>query len=103
MTHGTATGWRHHKCRCDACHAGLLDEAKVAWAMKAVRAGRVPATRIPAGVARWHLRRLEAAGMTRMEVARRAGLSAGTISRLADPKTKLVSRITAAAVRNVVP
>jgi hypothetical protein len=71
--------------------------------MKQLRSGREPATRIPAGLARWHLRRLEAAGMTRTEVARRAEVSAGTISRLANPKTRRVSRITASAVRGVVP
>jgi transcriptional regulator with XRE-family HTH domain len=69
--------------------------------MRRVRAGADPATRVGASYARRHLRQLEAAGMTRSEVARRAGLSAGTISRLADPSTHRVSRISAAAVMAV--
>jgi DNA-binding LacI/PurR family transcriptional regulator len=39
--------------------------------------------------------------MTRSEIAARAGVSAGTISRLMDPATQRVSRITAAAVLGV--
>ncbi len=101
MTHGTATGWRHHRCRCDDCHRALLAEGKTAWAMRRVRAGADPATRIPAGRARRHVELLEAAGLTRGEVAKRAGVSASTISRLAAPSTKRTSRITATAVLGV--
>ena len=42
-------------------------------------------------------------GMTRQEVARRSGVSAGTISRLADPATKRCSRITVSAVLAIEP
>jgi DNA-binding LacI/PurR family transcriptional regulator len=41
--------------------------------------------------------------MTRAAVAQRAGVSAATISRLAQPKTRRVSRITADAVMALVP
>jgi hypothetical protein len=103
MVHGTATGWRWHRCRCRACHRALLAEGKVTWALRRVRAGADPGTRIPAHHARRHLRQLQAAGMTRAEVAQRAGVSAATISRLAEPDTLRVSRITAAAVLAVEP
>lgn len=103
MTHGTATGWRHHGCRCRPCHGALLAEGRVAWALRRVRAGADPATRVPAIRARRHLARLEGAGLTRGEVARRAGVSGGTISRLAAPGTARVSRITATAVLAVDP
>jgi hypothetical protein len=103
MQHGTATGWRHHRRHCPACHQALLDEARIAWAVRRVRAGRDPATRVPAEWARRHLRELEQAGLTRGEVARRAGLSAATISRLAAPSTRRASRITTSAVLEVRP
>jgi hypothetical protein len=34
MEHGTPVGWRHYLCRCCACHAALLAEGKLAWAMR---------------------------------------------------------------------
>jgi hypothetical protein len=101
MTHGTAVGWRHHRCRCRACRQALRADARLQWAKRRVRAGADPATRVPARSARRHLQRLEAAGLTRAEVARRAGVSAMTITRLADPATKRASRITVAAVLGV--
>lgn len=103
MTHGTAVGWRWHGCRCPACHRALLDEGRLAWAMRRIRVGADPASRVPAGWARRRLGELEASGLTRGEVARRAGVSAATISRLADPATKRISRITAASVLAVAP
>jgi hypothetical protein len=80
----------------------MLEDARYQWAMKRLKVGADPASRVPAIRARCHLRALEAAGMTRTVVAQRAGVSAGTISRLAKPTTKRVSRITAAAVLGVV-
>jgi lambda repressor-like predicted transcriptional regulator len=103
VVHGTATGWRYYCCRCDACHRALLDEGKVAWAMRRIRAGAEPATRVSAAWPRHHLHQLETAGMTRTEIARRAGVSPGTISRLAAPDTRRISRIVAAAVMAVSP
>ena len=63
--------------RCDLCHRALLDEAKVAWALRQVRRGRDPATRVPAGSARRHVAELEAAGLTRSAIAERAGVERG--------------------------
>jgi lambda repressor-like predicted transcriptional regulator len=101
MQHGTAVGWRWHRCRCDDCRRALLDEARLAWAMRRVRAGADPATRVPARWARRRVGELESAGMTRAQIARRAGVSPMTITRLADPTTKKISRITATAVLGV--
>lgn len=103
MTHGTASGWRWHGCRCSACHRALLDEGKLTWAMRRVRAGHDPGTRVPAVYARRRLRELQRAGLTRAEVAHRAGISAATISRLANRRTKRVSRIVANAVMAIQP
>jgi hypothetical protein len=76
----------------------LRDDARVAWAVRRVRAGAEPATRVPADVARHRLGELEETGLTRSAIARRAGVSASVVSRLANPTTLRVSRITAAAV-----
>jgi hypothetical protein len=103
VEHGTPVGWRHHRCRCDACHAALLDEARVVWAVRQVRRGRDPATRVPVGHARRRVAQLEAAGLTRGAIAARAGVSAGTISRLVKPDTTRASRITVAAIMNLSP
>lgn len=101
MTHGRASGWRWHKCRCELCHAALLDEARLAWASAQVRRGHDPATRVPAIFARDHIAALERSGLTRTTIARRAGVSAGTISRLSKPSTARASRITVLAVLEV--
>jgi hypothetical protein len=103
MVHGTPVGWRHHRCRCNDCHRALLDEARLAWALRRVRIGADPAARVPVRWARRHVARLEGAGMTRGQIAACAGVSAGTISRLMAPGTRRISRITTDAVRAVVP
>jgi hypothetical protein len=103
MQHGTATGWRHHKCRCPACHRALLDESKLRAALRRIDAGADPATRVPAEPTRRHLAKLTAAGMTRAEVAQAAGVSHMTIGRIANPATRRVSRITAAALHTIPP
>jgi lambda repressor-like predicted transcriptional regulator len=69
--------------------------------MRQVRRGRQPATRVPAWAARQHIATLEASGLTRTTIARRAGVSAGTISRLAKPTTERASRLVIAAVLEV--
>jgi Bacterial regulatory proteins, lacI family len=103
MTHGTPSGWRHHGCRCAACHQALLHDARLTWALRRIRVGADPATRVPAGYVRRHLHKLEAAGLARTRIAQRAGVSAATISRLADPRTRRISRVTANAVMAVLP
>ncbi len=75
----------------------------MAWAVRQLRAGREPATRVPAAPSRRHLTELESAGLTRAEVARRAQVAPATLTRLADPSKKRVSRIVAVAVRSVGP
>jgi hypothetical protein len=103
MQHGTATGWRHHKCRCAACHRALLDESKLRAALRRIDAGADPATRVPAAPLRRHLAKLTAAGMTRAQVAELAGVHRVTIDRVARPATRHVTRITAAGLRAVTP
>jgi hypothetical protein len=76
-------------------------DAKYQWAMKRIRVGADPGTRVPAARARRHLARLEAAGLRRYQVAMAAGVSAGTISRLSKPTTKYISRIVSTAVLSV--
>jgi hypothetical protein len=61
--------------------------ARIASALRQVRRGRDPATRVPAGRARNRLVALEAAGMTRAEVARRAGVSPSSVNRVASSTT----------------
>jgi transcriptional regulator with XRE-family HTH domain len=58
---------------------------------------------VPAGSARRRLAELEASGMTRGQIAQLAGVSAGTISRLAKPATKRISLVTATGVMAVTP
>jgi hypothetical protein len=103
VQHGTASCWRHHRCRCSSCHRALLAEAKLEWALRQVRRGADPATRVPSARARRHLAQLEYAGLSRAAIAQRAGVSAATISRLAQPSTARISRITAASVLSVAP
>jgi len=103
MTHGTACGWRHHRCRCESCHRALLAEAKVAWAARRLRAGAEPASRVPVGRVRAHLAALEAAGWSRRKVAAAAQVAPATLTRVAALSTKRVSRIVATAVLGVEP
>jgi transcriptional regulator with XRE-family HTH domain len=58
---------------------------------------------VSAGRARHLIAKLEDAGLSRGEIAQRAGVSAATISRLSKSKTKRASRITVAAVMKLVP
>jgi acyl-CoA reductase-like NAD-dependent aldehyde dehydrogenase len=100
VTHGTATCWRHHGCRCSACHRALLEESKVARAVRALRRGRVAAIRVSPRRMLRHLDALTAAGLSANEVARRAGVAPSTLSR-ARHRGAQVSSIVSAAVLTV--
>jgi hypothetical protein len=73
------------------------------WALRQVRRGHDPATRLPVGAVRQCVAELEAAGLTRGAIAARAGISASTVSRLVKPETRRASRITVAAIMSVAP
>lgn len=103
MTHGTPTAWRHHGCRCPACHRALLAESRVAWAARQLRRGRDPASRVLADRLRRHIATLTAAGLTQAEVARRAAVAPSTITRILQPSTKRTSRIVANSLLAVAP
>ena len=45
VTHGTETGWRHHRCRCDACHRRCSTRPSFAWVCGSSAGVRRPVTR----------------------------------------------------------
>jgi DNA-binding NarL/FixJ family response regulator len=59
-----------------------------------MKRGRDPATRVAVGRSRQRVVQLEARGLTRGQIAQRAGISASTISRITNPATERISRIT---------
>jgi hypothetical protein len=81
----------------------MCNAAKVKHALRQIRRGRDPATRVPVRYARRRVEQLEAAGMTRTAIAAKAGVAQSTVSRLADRSTKRASRITVAAIMSVSP
>ena len=92
VRHGTACGWRHHRCRCRSCHRALLAEAKIAWAVRQLRRGREPATWVSPRRMLGHPEELRGASLSADEIARRAGVAAATLSRACRRGVK-ISRI----------
>lgn len=82
-------GWRRHGCWPDS-HRALLAESELPLAMRRLRPGAGPQTRVSAGWTRSNLHQLEEAGHTGIEIARRVDVSAETISCLASPGPELV-------------
>jgi hypothetical protein len=91
------TSWRLG-CRCWTCRRGLHRAARVWWATRRLKRGADPASYVAAARVRQHVAELEAAGWSRREVARAAGVAPATITRIGKPATRWCSRITAAAI-----
>jgi hypothetical protein len=79
--HGRA-GWIHHGCRCEVCHAALLEYSRNREALVALRRGRMPALRVPAGPSRRMITLLRKRGLSVAEVAALAGISVRTAYRI---------------------
>jgi hypothetical protein len=102
LVHGTATAWRLG-CRCGRCRRGLRAAAKVWWATRQLKRGRVPASYVPADRVRRHVEALRAVGWTSRRIAEAAGVSPATVSRIRKPGTRWCSRIVAGAVLALEP
>jgi len=90
-------------CRCSSCRRAMHRHAKVWWATAQLRKGRDPASYTAAGPVRKRIGELRAAGWTSTRIARAAGVSPGTVSRLRKRSTRWCSRIVAGAVMAIEP
>lgn len=102
--HGTRAKYVVERCRCEQCRRANR-EYQAARARN-VAYGRETTNMVDPGPAREHVRALQAAGMGWRTVARAAGVSQGTMSRLLGYDPKGLSRIrrpTAARILAVTP
>jgi hypothetical protein len=72
-------------------------------AVRQLRRGADPATRVDVRPVRRHVHELLAAGLTRRDIARAAQIAPSTLTRIAEPSTRRVSRIVARSVLAVQP
>jgi hypothetical protein len=100
--HGTATSWRLG-CRCARCRNALHRSAKVWWATRRLRRGADPASYVAAAPVRKRIAELEAAGWTRIAIARAAEVAPATITRLAAPTKRQCTRIVARSILQLTP
>lgn len=92
---GTPSCSRNHGCHCEPCHTAELRRAKRS------RAGLHAL--VPQAAAHAHITRLLTQGMALAEIARRAGVSDATITRIATWQVLDITRHTHAAIMAVQP
>jgi hypothetical protein len=98
--HGTLARYRCG-CRCPSCRTAQRDYYRVWRAARKLLDGLDPEWRVPAGPVRRRVDALQAAGLSLLEIARRAGVHQSTVYRVRRRSTRRVDASTAHAIAAV--
>lgn len=91
MTHGTLTGYSKHRCTCEPCRESWRTYQRE-YARERSRGER---RMVDSREARYHLRRLAAAGLTQSAVCAASGVYKKTAHGVLTGKVKTIRRVTA--------